>query len=113
MHLISLKHFFIVLLFLVISGSVARSAPSLVVLNSDESKIQLLPIQQDIVRTIKSRLSRIGFNILDEKFFLKEFGFQKNTIQRDRLLDSSNQLRSAVARFQLIFIETILQNKNL
>ena len=113
MYSLNLKRIFIAFLFILISGSAARSAPSVIVLNSDESLNQLLPIQQDILRTIKSRLSRIGFNVLDEKFFLKEFGFQKNTIQRDRLLDSSNQLRSAGARFQLIFIETILQNKNL
>ena len=109
----NLKHLFIALLLVLISTSVVRSATSVVVLNSNNSQIQLLPIQEDIARTVKSRLSRIGYNILDEKVFLKNFGLPRNTIQRDVLLDSSKQLRVPDARFQLIFVETLLQEKNL
>ena len=91
----------------------ANAVTSIVVLNSKQANDGLLLIQGDVLRTIKSRLSRTGYPVEDELGFLSKTGFERNTIHKDSLLKNPTRLRSTNNRFQLIFIETLLQNRQL
>ena len=91
----------------------ANASSSLVVLKSHEVTGSLSLIQDDILRIIKSRLSRSGYPVRDEPSFLAETGFRKSSLQKDQLLKNPSRLRLTNDRFQLVFVETIFQKETL
>lgn len=108
-----LKQIFLVFILFFSCAPVANAASSIVVLNTEQATDELSLIQSDVLRIIKSRLSRTGYPVDDEMGFLSKTGFEKNTLRKDSLLKNPNRLRSTNNRFQLVFIETLLQNRQL
>jgi len=107
------KSVFLAFIFFFSCAASANAASSIVVLNSEQANNELSLIQGDVLRIIKSRLSRSGHPIEDEMVFLSKTGFEESTLHRDSLLKNPNRLRSTNNRFQLLFIETLLQNRQL